>query len=91
MSKIHLHVGDTDLSGNNLRIDDGIGIIKSHTQILVNSKYGNAVLDINPVGVKDIKPEIDGELLEGEKPNIKSITLICMMIPHAHYHHRIIS
>lgn len=75
VSKIHLHVGDTDLSGNNLRIDDGIGIIKSHTQILVNSKYGNAVLDINPVGVKDIKPEIEGELLEGEKPNIKSITL----------------
>ena len=33
------------------------------------------MLDINPVGVKDIKPEIEGELLEGEKPNIKSITL----------------
>ena len=75
VSKIHLHVGDMDLSGNDLRIDDGVGIIKSHTQILVTSKYGNAVLDITPVGVKDIKPEIDGELVEGEKPNIKSITL----------------
>lgn len=75
VSKIHLHVGDMDLSGNDLCIDDGVGIIKSHTQILVTSKYGNAVLDITPVGVKDIKPEIDGELVEGEKPNIKSITL----------------
>lgn len=75
VSKIHLHVGDTDVSGNDLSIDDGVGIIKSHTQILVSSKYGNAVLDIKPIGVKQIKPEIDGELVEGEKPNIKSITL----------------
>lgn len=74
-SKIHLHVGDMDVSGDDLSIDDGIGIIKSHTQILVTSKYGNAVLDIKPVGVKDIKPKIDGELVEGEKPNITSITL----------------
>lgn len=75
VSKIHLHVGDMDISGNDLSIDEGVGIIKSHTQILVTSKYGNAVLDIKPVGVKEIKPEIDGELVEGEKPNIKSITL----------------
>lgn len=75
-SKVHLHIGDMDLSGNDLEIDDGVDIIKSHTQVLVKSKYGNAILDVKPVGIKEIKPEIEGELIEGKKPNIKSITLL---------------
>lgn len=74
-----LDIKDVVLTVHDKRISDfhleNIGSIKTDAEVLVSSKYGNAVLKIHPIAVKSVKANTSGELIEDSMPTIDSLQL----------------
>lgn len=70
---IKMMMGEKEIATSDFTHIDDVGILKTHAEILVCSKYGNAVLKVDPIGVKSCKPIIDGEVIEHQMPLIVGI------------------
>lgn len=75
ISNVKMTIGTDNKPLSDIRMED-VGVIKTKSEVLVSSKYGNAVLKVNPIGVKSCKGFVDGELVENITPNITKITVI---------------
>lgn len=73
---IKMMMGEKEIAASDFTHIDDVGILKTHAEVLVCSKYGNAVLKVDPIGIKSCKPIIDGEVIEHQIPLITGIDVI---------------
>lgn len=53
-----------------------LGKILTHTKAALHSSFGDGVLNVQPVLLREVRPVMEGELVEGKKPNILGIQLV---------------
>lgn len=54
---------------------DDPGPLKTDTNVVLHSNYGDGTVKVHPIRVKSCKGETQGELIEGKMPEFKHVTL----------------
>lgn len=73
---IRMMLGNKKIDFSDFTSVDDVGILKTHAEIEVSSKYGTSVLAVDPIDIKSCEPIVDGDVIENKPLKLNGIKLI---------------